>query len=258
MDGRRVNPRFRAGDVNPRPGESPWAVTSSQGRSMNRGRRPMRHRSAARRAPGPGFPGAGKRRREFEEQALPHLRPLYSRALRLSRNERDAEDLVQDTYLRAYRFFDRFEPGTNIRAWLYRILQNQFLNHLHDDKPATGAVDLEALAESHGISGSAFPHSPLRTPEEEVLESVTAAEVGEALALLPPEYRRVVTMAFTEEKSYREIADALEIPIGTVMSRLHRGRKILRKRLFDFAAHRHLVGSKTLAAVAGDARASSP
>ncbi|HMC82287.1 MAG TPA: sigma-70 family RNA polymerase sigma factor [Candidatus Polarisedimenticolia bacterium] len=213
----------------------------------------MRHRSAARRAPGPGFPGAGKRRREFEEQALPHLRPLYSRALRLSRNERDAEDLVQDTYLRAYRFFNRFEPGTNIRAWLYRILQNQFLNHLHHEKPVSGAADFETLAESGGISESAFPHSPLRTPEEEVMNSVTAAEIEEALALLPREYRQVVIMAFTEEMSYREIADALGIPIGTVMSRLHRGRKILRKQLFDFAAHRHLVGTKALASAAGDA-----
>jgi len=213
----------------------------------------MRPRSPARRGSNPGFAAAAERRKEFEDQALPHLRPLYSRALRLSRNERDAEDLVQDTYLRAYRFFDRFEPGTNIRAWLYRILQNQFLNHLHHSKPSAGTADLEALADSHGISESAFPHSPLRTPEEEVMDSVTAAEVEEALALLPPEYRRVVTMAFTEEMSYREIADALRIPIGTVMSRLHRGRKILRKRLFDFATHRHLVGSGTLAAAAGGA-----
>lgn len=217
----------------------------------------MRPHSPARRIPAAGLSAAGERRKEFEEQALPHLRPLYSRALRLSRNEGDAEDLVQDTYLRAYRFFDRFEPGTNIRAWLYRILQNQFLNHVHQERPASGTADLEALAESHGISESAFSHAPLRNPEEEVMDTVTAAEVEEALALLPEEYRRVVIMAFLEETSYREIADTLRIPIGTVMSRLHRGRKILRKRLFDFAAHRHRVGSKALAAAAGDARGSS-
>jgi RNA polymerase sigma-70 factor, ECF subfamily len=217
----------------------------------------MRPLSAARRVPDPGSSAASARRKEFEEQALPHLRPLYSRALRLSRNEGDAEDLVQDTYLRAYRFFDRFEPGTNMRAWLYRILQNQFLNHLQQERPASGTADLEALAESHGIAESAFPHSPLRTPEEELMDSVTAAEVEEALSLLPPEYRRVVDMAFTQERSYREIADTLGIPMGTVMSRLHRGRRILRKRLLDFAAHRHLVGSKALAAAAEHARGST-
>ena len=194
----------------------------------------------------PRFPSAADRRSEFEAQALPHLRPLYNLALRLSRNEKDAEDLVQDTYLRAYRFFHRFEPGTNIRAWLFRILKNQFLNRVQQDRPISTDVDLDALTDSHGMIESAFPHSPTRTPEQEVMESVTAVEVDQALASLPPEYLLVVTLALVEDMSYREIAEALGIPMGTVMSRLHRGRKLLQARLFDYAAHRHLVSREAL------------
>src|SRR2546422_11432171 len=112
---------------------------------------------------------------------------------------------------------------------LYRILQNQFLNHLHHEKPVSGAADFETLAESGGISESAFPHSPLRTPEEEVMNSVTAAEIEEALALLPREYRRGGGMALTGGSRYREVADAAGVPLGPVMSGRHPGRKTLPK-----------------------------
>jgi RNA polymerase sigma-70 factor (ECF subfamily) len=218
----------------------------------------MRTQSFSSPGPVPRYPAAAERRKEFEAQALPHLHRLYNLALRLSRNERDAEDLVQDTYLRAFRFFDRFEPGTNIRAWLYRILKNQFLNRVQQGKPITESADLDLLTSSHAALESAFPHSPRRTPEDEVMESVTAAEVEEALAMLQPEYRIVVTLARVEEMSYKEIAEALGVPIGTVMSRLHRGRKILQKRLFDYVARRHLVSREALQAVAaGGARGAS-
>jgi RNA polymerase sigma-70 factor (ECF subfamily) len=183
------------------------------------------------------YPAASERRGEFEAQALPHLRPLFGLAYRLTRNEKDAEDLVQDTYLRAFRFYHRFEPGTNIRAWLYRILKNQFLNRLQQERPVTGISALTDPADAHASLESAFPHSPARTPEQEVLDSVTAGEVEEALAL-------------TEEMSYKEIAEILGVPIGTVMSRLHRGRKFLQSKLHDYVSHRHLVGRSALEAAA--------
>lgn len=196
----------------------------------------------------PPFPAAPDRRDEFESQAIPHLQALFRLAMRLTRNEKDAEDLVQDTYLRAYRFYHHFEPGTNVRAWLFRILKNQFLNRLQQEKGVRAMVDLSEAAESRAVLESAFPHSVARTPEQEVMDSVTAGEVEEALAILPPEYRRVVTLALSEEMSYKEIARTMRIPIGTVMSRLHRGRRMLQERLHDYAARRHLVGRATLEA----------
>ena len=197
------------------------------------------------------FPSAPDRQGEFEAQALPHLRSLRSLALRLTRNDKDAEDLVQDTYLRAYRFFHRFEPGTNIRAWLFRILKNQFLNRVQQERPAAGAVDLDTVLASGVGLESAFPHAPSRTPEEEVMGSITAAEVNDALDSLPVEYRPVVMLALVDEMSYKDISRELRIPMGTVMSRLHRGRKLLQSRLFDYVAHRHLVGRDALEAAAG-------
>lgn len=193
------------------------------------------------------FPGAGDRSGEFEAQALPHLRSLRGMALRLTRNERDAEDLVQDTYLRAFRFFHRFEPGTNIRAWLFRILKNQFLNRIQQGRGEAADVDLDSLLMAGGAQESAFPHTPARNPEQEVMDSVTASEVEDALTSLPAEYRGVVMLALVDEMSYRDISKALRIPMGTVMSRLHRGRKLLQSQLYDYVARRHLVRRDTLA-----------
>jgi RNA polymerase sigma-70 factor (ECF subfamily) len=168
-------------------------------------------------------------------------------ALRLTRNERDAEDLVQDTYLRAFRFFHRFEPGTNIRAWLFRILKNQFLNRIQQGRGEAADVDLDSLLMAGGAQESAFPHTPARNPEQEVMDSVTASEVEDALTSLPAEYRGVVMLALVDEMSYRDISKALRIPMGTVMSRLHRGRKLLQSQLYDYVARRHLVRRDTLA-----------
>ena len=193
------------------------------------------------------LPGARDRGGEFEAQALPHLRSLRGMALRLTRNERDAEDLVQDTYLRAFRFFHRFEPGTNIRAWLFRILKNQFLNKIQQGRGEAPDVDLDSLLMAGGAQESAFPHTPARNPEQEVMDSVTASEVEDALSSLPAEYRGVVMLALVDEMSYRDISKALRIPMGTVMSRLHRGRKLLQSQLYDYVARRHLVRRDTLA-----------
>ena len=198
--------------------------------------------------------GSDIRREEFEAQALPHLRAMHHLALRLTRNDKDAEDLVQDTYLRAYRFFHRFEPGTNLRAWLFRILKNQFLNRVQQYRLESGAVDLDSLLTSGASPESAFPHLPALNPEQQVMAAVTSSEVEEALAELPAEYRPVVTLALVDEKSYKDISKALHIPMGTVMSRLHRGRRLLQSRLYDYVAHRHLVGREALAEAANSRR----
>jgi RNA polymerase sigma-70 factor (ECF subfamily) len=197
----------------------------------------------------PRFPRAVDRRGEFEAEALPHLPSLHNLALRLSRNEKDAEDLVQDTYLRAYRFFHRFEPGTNIRAWLFRILRNQFFNRVQQERPEASALNLDDLIDSGAVRESAFPHAPARTPEQEVIDSMATGEIEEALASLPAEYRLVVTLALNDEMSYKEISKALRIPMGTVMSRLHRGRKILQTRLYDYASRRRLIGRNRLESI---------
>lgn len=207
----------------------------------------MSQKALATSKPQSPFPGAGDRRGEFEAQALPHLRSLRGVALRLTRNERDAEDLVQDTYLRAFRFFHRFEPGTNIRAWLFRILKNQFLNKVQLERGEAADVDLDSLLLAGGAQESAFPHTPARNPEQEVMDSVTASEVEDALTSLPAEYRGVVMLALVDGMSYQDISKALRIPMGTVMSRLHRGRKLLQSQLYDYVAHRHLVSRDTLA-----------
>jgi RNA polymerase sigma-70 factor (ECF subfamily) len=216
----------------------------------------MKQERAAMKRSSPSVPagGADVRREEFEAQALPHLRAMHNLALRLTRNEGDAQDLVQDTYLRAYRFFHRFETGTNIRAWLFRILKNQFLNRVQQHRLETGSVDLDATLASGTSGDSAFPHLPRLNPEEAVMASITSSEVKEALAELPAEYRPVVTLALVDEKSYKDISKTLHIPMGTVMSRLHRGRRILQSRLYDYVAHRHLVGREALAEAAGSRR----
>lgn len=186
-------------------------------------------RSAARSSGGIG--GDENRRESFEREALPHLRAVYNLSLRLCHNEKDAEDLAQDTFLRAYRFFHRFESGTNIRAWLFRILKNLFLNRIQPKKPVQDPEGMERLEDLPAPPGGGWLAAPSPTPEEEALSSVTASQVERAIDALQPDYKIVVTLALVEEMSYKEIAGILELPLGTVMSRLHRGRKILQRNL---------------------------
>ena len=186
---------------------------------------------------------ATERRRleeRFEREALPLMPELYAAAMRLTRNPSDAEDLLQEAYLRAYRGFASFEEGTNLRAWLYRILTNAYINtyRKRQREPQTISADdapewylYDQLAED-GREPSA---------EAEVLESLPDEEVQEALAELPEQFRMAVLLADVEGFSYKEIAEILEIPIGTVMSRLHRGRRALEKRLWDVVRERGLV-----------------
>ena len=176
----------------------------------------------------------------FEAEALPLLPGMYSAAFRLTRNAADAEDLIQETFLRAYRAFHQFEPGTNLKAWLYRILTNTFINSYRKKQrePQTVSDDevedwyLYSKMTEDGMEPSA---------EAAVLESLPDEDVQEALSSLPEQFRVAVLLADVEGFSYKEIADIMGVPIGTVMSRLHRGRKALEKRLWDVVRERGLV-----------------
>ncbi len=180
-----------------------------------------------------------ERQQLFEEQALPYLDRLYSGALRYTRNPADAEDLVQETFAKAYSAFHQFEPGTNLRAWLYRILTNTYINQYRKrqrrpDEYPQEEIDDFSLYDWIGGAG--------RSAEVEVLEQITAEEVRQALADLPESFRLAVYLADVEGFSYKEIADIMGTPVGTVMSRLHRGRKALQRALAEYARSRGIVG----------------
>lgn len=178
--------------------------------------------------------GAAVRERQerLEAEALTYLDALYRTALRLSRNPQDAEDLVQETYLNAFRSLDRFEEGTNLRAWLFRILNNAFISQYRRNKrrPSSSLEDVtEYYLYDHLAQGGIAPKP--ENPEREVLERIGDEVVLRALEELPVEFRQVELLADVEGFSYREIADILNIPIGTVMSRLYRARRRLQKLL---------------------------
>jgi len=181
----------------------------------------------------------------FADQAMEYMGSLYSAALRMTRNPSDAEDLVQETYLKAYRAFGSFQEGTNLKAWLYRILTNTFINSYRARRRRPEQTELDDVEELYLYRrlGGLEAVSAGRSAEEEVLEHFTEAEVKEAVESLPEQFRMAVLLADVEGFSYKEIADILEIPIGTVMSRLHRGRRALQKALHDFGTARGLVGT---------------
>ncbi|HUP70507.1 MAG TPA: sigma-70 family RNA polymerase sigma factor [Acidimicrobiales bacterium] len=182
----------------------------------------------------------------FVEQAMEHMPSLYSAALRMTRNPADAEDLVQETYLKAYRSFASFQQGTNLKAWLYRILTNTFINSYRAKKRRPEQTDVDDVEELflYRRLGGLEAAAAGRSAEDEVLESFTESEVKEALEALPDQFRMAVLLADVEGFSYKEIATILDVPIGTVMSRLHRGRRALQKALFDFGMNRGLVGER--------------
>ncbi|HYV02396.1 MAG TPA: sigma-70 family RNA polymerase sigma factor [Actinomycetota bacterium] len=176
----------------------------------------------------------------FQSEAMPLLPGLYAAAYRLTRNAADAEDLVQETYLRAFRGFHQFEPGTNLKAWLYRILTNTFINSYRKKQREPQTVSDEEVEDWYLYSKMAdegFEPSA----ETSVIESLPDEEVQEALSSLPEQFRVAVLLADVEGFSYKEIAEMTGVPIGTVMSRLHRGRKALEKRLWNVVQERGLV-----------------
>jgi RNA polymerase sigma-70 factor (ECF subfamily) len=179
---------------------------------------------------------AGDRRARLGAEALTHLDALYRTALRMTRNPQDAEDLVQETYLRALRALDQFQDGTNLRAWLFRILTNAFINQYRQRSRAPRSESIDDVEEfylySHLLDSGFQPSSS--NPEHEVLDRLVDDDIIKALEELPDQFREVVLLADVEGFSYKEIADILDIKIGTVMSRLHRGRRRLQKELWPF------------------------
>ncbi len=191
-------------------------------------------------------------RSTFADQAMEYMSSLYAAALRMTRNPAEAEDLVQETYLRAYRGFEGFQEGTNLKAWLYRILTNTYINTYRAKKRRPEQTELEDVEDLYlyrrlgGLEAAAAG----RSAEDELLDYFTEAEVAKAVEELPEQFRIAVLLADVEGFSYKEIAEILDIPIGTVMSRLHRGRKSLQKKLYDFASTRGLLGRPSPASVA--------
>ncbi len=179
----------------------------------------------------------------FTEQAMDLMPSLYSAALRMTRNPADAEDLVQETYLKAYRGFGSFEQGTNLKAWLYRILTNTFINRYRAAKRRPDETDLDDVEDFYLYRrlGGLEEARAGRSAEDEMMDLFSEAEVQAAVEALPEQFRMAVLLADVEGFSYKEIASILDIPIGTVMSRLHRGRKNLQKALFEFATNQGLL-----------------
>jgi len=187
-------------------------------------------------------------RREFEELTLEHLDPLFSAALRLTKNERDAEDLVQDTFLRAYRFFDKFERGTNIKAWLFKILTNTFINRYRrkvKERTVIEGAEKETVHERF-ISRRATEYAA--NPEQYFFDRLLSDDVLRSIDELPIDFRLVVILADLQDFSYNEIAEIVGCPVGTVMSRLYRGRKLLQKKLKEFARGSGFISEEAIEA----------
>lgn len=179
----------------------------------------------------------------FVDQAMEYMPALYSAALRLTRSKSDAEDLVQETYLKAYRAFGGFQEGTNLRAWLYRILNNTFINNYRAKQRRPQETELDDTEDLYLFKRIGNPALAGRSAEDELMDYFGDAEVKEAIEALPEQFRMAVLLADVEGFSYKEISVILEVPVGTVMSRLHRGRKALQKRLAEYAEARGLVAN---------------
>src|ERR1700742_4996318 len=177
---------------------------------------------------------AREKRTEFERQALVHTDALFGAAYRLTRNARDAEDLVQDSLLRAYRFWDSFEQGSNCKAWLVRIVTNTFINEYQRKKRSREVLDA-ASAEQAATDGVLVQESSNQSPVQKLVQASVSDDVQRALEQLPDDFRTAVILCDMQGLSYKEIAEIMECPVGTVMSRLFRGRKLLAAALREFA-----------------------
>jgi RNA polymerase sigma-70 factor (ECF subfamily) len=172
---------------------------------------------------------------DFEAAAMPFVDSLYNTAFRMTRNAEDAEDLVQESYLKAYKYYDKFQEGTNFKAWLFKILKNTFINNYRRRQQRPPQSDFAEIEESFETQVSDEVKRRIKSPEEELLEDVLDEDVQRALDELPSDYRMAVLLADLEGFSYKEIAEILELPVGTVMSRLYRGRKLLEDGMLRYA-----------------------
>lgn len=191
--------------------------------------------------------------KEFEREVLEHLPSMLSVASRLMRHGSEAEDLVQDAVLKAIRARDQFESGTNLRAWLLKILTNTFINRYRRgglERSVLDGPDADPLADGW-ISSSTM--EALRDPESQALRPILEAEIGKALAELPTEFRLAVVLSDVEDLSYKEISEVMGCPVGTVMSRLHRGRRLLKGRLYEHARALGIIGPEDKVGHGGDA-----
>jgi RNA polymerase sigma-70 factor (ECF subfamily) len=182
---------------------------------------------------------------DFDSLVMPYLDSLYNTAYRMTRSAEDAEDLVQETYFKAYKYYDKFEEGTNLKAWLFKILKNTFINNYRKKKLEPRSVDFAEIEDSFERIVRRDSSEPPADPESEYFNGVLDDDVRKALESLPYDYRMVVILADLEDFSYKEIAEILDCPVGTVMSRLYRGRKLLEKALLKYARqHGYIRGGE--------------
>jgi len=172
---------------------------------------------------------------DFETAAMPFVDSLYNTAYRMTRNAEDAEDLVQETYLKAYKYYDKFQEGTNFKAWLFKILKNTFINSYRKRQLEPLKSDFAEIEDAFESQVSDEVLDKVKDPEQELLKDVLDEDVQQALEQLPDDYRMAVILADLEGFSYKEISDILDVPLGTVMSRLYRGRKMLEAEMLRYA-----------------------
>jgi len=184
-------------------------------------------------------PGTSEKERQFKGEAVPHMDVLYNFALRMTNNAADAEDLLQETYLKAYRFWDSYEQGTNIRAWLFRIMKNSYINRYRKESKEPETVDYDEVKNYRGtVRDDGTDPNDL---QQVIFGNLLDDEVAGAIAGLPEDFRTVLILCDIEGLTYEETAEFVDIPLGTVRSRLHRARKVLRASLMEYARKRGYV-----------------